>query len=184
MKQKITKFNLKAIHGVACSGWKTKIEEYAKREPFDDEIELTQGEICEMFDASDNEQKKVLSKFFTRPESIMDKVKSFKDACIVLGVNEDDVFNKKTDASDDIAFKKLKIIAKVLNEGWYPNWSNANEYKYFIWWKMEGGFSSNSVIYHLHYSATAVPSALCFNSRELAEHMSNIAFNEFKEYYS
>jgi hypothetical protein len=182
MKQKITKFNLKAIHDVACPIWKTKIEEYAKREPFDDEIELTQGEIDEMFYASDNEQKKVLSKFFTRPESIMDKVKSFKDACIVLGVNEDDIFNKKTDSIDDIAFKKLKIIARALNEGWYPNWGNTNEYKYFIWWNMQGGFSYYDV--GCHYSATGVPSALCFKSRELAEHMSNIAFNEFKEYYS
>jgi hypothetical protein len=182
MRQKITKVNLKAIHDVACSGWKTKIEEYAKRKPFDDEIELTQDEIDEMFEASDNKQKKVLSKFFTRPESIMDKVKNFKDACIVLGVEEDNVFNKKTDSSDEIAFKKLKIIAKALNEGWYPNWDNNNEYKYFIWWKIEGGFSFNAVGYH--YANTYVPSALCLKTRDLAEHMSNIAFKEFKEYYT
>jgi hypothetical protein len=182
MKQKITKINLKAIHDVACSSWKIKIEEYAKRKPFDDEIELTQEEINEMFDASDNKQKKVLSKFFSKPESITNKVKSFKDACIVLGVNEDDVFNKKTDSSDDIAFKKLKMIVKALNEGWYPNWNDDNERKYFIWWNMKGGFSYYAVTYN--GTDANVPSALCLKTRDLAEHISNIAFKEFKEYYS
>ena len=49
MSQTITKTNLKAIHDIACSGWKTKIENYAKRKPLDDKIELSKDELVEIF---------------------------------------------------------------------------------------------------------------------------------------
>lgn len=182
MKQRITKTNLKAIHDVACSGWKTKIEGYAKRNLLDSEIELSQDEVDEMYNASDAKQKKVLDKFFTRPKSIMDSVNSFEDACNVLGINKYDVFNAKFDSVSDIAFKKLKVIIKALNQGWYPNWENENEPKYWIWWKMKGGFSYRNVTYF--NANTVVPSALCLKTRELAEHASKIAYQEYKEYYS
>lgn len=182
MKQTISKTNLKAIHDVACSGWKTKLEDYAKRKPFDSEIDLSQDEIDEMYNASDAKQKKVLDKFFTRPKSIMDSVNSFEDACNVLGIKKDDVFNSKFDSVSDIAFKKLKVIIKALNQGWYPNWENENEYKYWIWWTMKGGFSYYHVTYD--YTDTHVPSALVLKTRELAEHASKIAYQEYKEYYS
>lgn len=182
MSQTITKTNLKAIHDVACSSWKTKIENYAKRKPFDVEIELTQDEVDEMYNASDAKQKKVLDKFFTRPKSIMDSVNSFEDACKILAIDKADVFNSKFDSPNDIAFKKLKVIIKALNDGWYPNWENENEYKYWIWWTMKGGFSHPDV--NCNLTSTYVPSALCLKTRELAEHASKIAYKEYKEYYS
>lgn len=182
MSQTIAKTNLKAIHDIACSSWKTKIEGYAKRNLFDSEIELSQDEIDEMYNASDAKQKKVLDKFFTRPKSIMDSVNSFEDACKVLDIDKEDVFNPKFDSPNDIAFKKLKVIIKALNQGWYPNWENENEYKYWVWWTMKGGFSYYTVIYYA--ASTAVPSALCLKTRELTEHASKIAYKEYKEYYS
>jgi hypothetical protein len=180
--QTITKNNLKAIHDVACAGWKTKLEDYAKRKPFDSEIELTQSEVDEMFNASDAKQKKVLDKFFTKPKSIIDGVNSFEDACKVLGLNAFDVFNTKFDSVSDIAFKKLKVIIKALNEGWYPNWENENEGKYWCWWTMKGGFSYYTTSYYSTF--TFVPSALCLRTRELTEHAAKIALQEYKEYYS
>lgn len=183
MSQTISKANLKAIHDVACNGWKSKIEDYAKRKPFDDEIELSQNEVDEMYNASDSKQKKVLDKFFTKPKSIMDNVNSFEDACKVLGIDKSDVFNSKFDSLSDIAFKKLKVIIKALNDGWYPNWEDVNEYKYWIWWTMKGGFSYYSADYG-YYTSGGVPSALCLKTRELAEHASKIAYKEYKEYYS
>jgi len=55
--QTITKENLKKIHDVACTTWKSKLEAYANRKPFDCEVELTGEEIEEMFAASDSNQK-------------------------------------------------------------------------------------------------------------------------------
>ena len=66
-------------------------------------------------------------------------------------------------------YDNLCLSIKILNDGWYPNWENENENKYWIWWTMKGGFS-----YHLVYFSTTrtnVPSALCLKD----EHTANLA---------
>ena len=113
---------------------------------------------------------------------ITDKVNSFEDACQVLNIDKDKVFDSNLDSANDIAFKKLKVIVKALNEGWYPNWENQNENKYWVWWKMKDGFSYINAAYYT--AITSVPSALCFKNSGLAVHASKIAYEEYKEYYS
>lgn len=180
--QSISRDNLKAIYDVACDGWKNKIEGYAKRNPFDNDITFTQSEVDEMLKASNSDQIKVLKKFFALPMDIRDKVKSFIDACNHLGIKPESVYSKD-DTKDEIAFKKLKVIIKALNEGWYPDWTNESEYKYFNYFKMKGGFSYWSTLYYIT-AITNVPSALCLKSHEVAEHCVKIALEEYKEYYS
>ena len=63
-KHEITRIELKKIHDVACKGWKGRIEEFAKRNPFNEMVEFTQSEVDEMFKASDNTQTKVLEGIF------------------------------------------------------------------------------------------------------------------------
>jgi len=133
-----------------------------------------------MFKASDNDQKSVLEKFFKQPLDIRSKVKSFLDACSVLNIDSKSVFTS-SDTKDEVAFKKLKVIIKALNEGWYPDWENSNEYKYWNWWRMKGGFSSYVTDYR--HAATDVPSALCLKSNDLAVHCAKIALEEYKAYY-
>ena len=178
--QTINRDDLKKIYDVVCSGWKTKIEDYAKRNPFQEDIELTQAEIDEMFKASDLKQKSVLSKFFIQSLDITSKVKGFEDACEALGLNPKYV-TSSDDTKDERAYKRLKVIVKALNEGWYPNWENESEYKYFNYFQMKGGFSSWST--HLYAARTAVPSALFLKSNDLAVHCFEIAKEEYEEYY-
>lgn len=180
-KQIITRENLQKIHAVACTNWKTKLESYATRNPFGTDIELTQAEVDEMFKASDENQTKILKKFFTIPVDVRDKIKSFLDACKYLGINPKSVYSSE-DSKNDIAFKKLKIIIKALNEGWYPDWENENEYKWVNYFKMKGGFSCWATTYF--NTGTRVPSALCLKNQELALHAVKIALKEYEEYYS
>ena len=61
--QLISRKKLQSIHNVACSTWKSKIEEYvAASGPFDEKITLTNEQVNEMFKASDGAQKAVLTK--------------------------------------------------------------------------------------------------------------------------
>ena len=61
--QLISRKKLQSIHNVACSTWKSKIEEYvAASGPFDEKITLTNEQVDEMFKASDGAQKAVLTK--------------------------------------------------------------------------------------------------------------------------
>lgn len=109
---------------------------------------------------------------------ITDKVKSFEDACKVLKIKVP-VF-AKTDSKDEIAFRKLKTIIQALNEGWKPDWNNSNEYKYFPWWNMDGGFSLRGVLGR--YLNSFVPSCLCFKNEELANYAAKQFLSIYKDF--
>jgi hypothetical protein len=108
-------------------------------------------------------------KFFSR--NITDRIKTFRDACNELGVDPEDIF-QPPDTLDEIAYKKLKVIARALRGDWEPNWNDGNEkkwYPYFRWSSGSGfGFSHSSYTYDC--SATYVGSRLCFPTSELAEY--------------
>ena len=61
--QKLSRKGLKEIHSIACSTWKNTLEQYGSRNPLEDYIELSQKEIDMMFNASDDNQKSILSKY-------------------------------------------------------------------------------------------------------------------------
>lgn len=76
-------------------------------------------------------------------------------------------------------FHKLQVITAALNEGWVPDWSNANEPKYFPWFDFQGGrFVFGDVTYHCTHSNLG--SRLCFRTRELAEY----AGQQFEDLYN
>lgn len=80
---------------------------------------------------------------------ITERVKTYEDACRVLGFEPVD-FNKMRYSSpvdvikstvdvrryflekDEVAYIKLKTIAAALNEGWIPEFTN-EEYRYYPW---------------------------------------------------
>ncbi|MGQ0740190.1 MAG: hypothetical protein ACT4OJ_14155 [Bacteroidota bacterium] len=101
--------------------------------------------------------------------NIMDRVKSFEDACSVLNVRAADVINGSEDA-DEAAYKKLKSIAKALNEGWVPDWTNNRQYKYFPWFDLSSGSGLSYDVFAGRVSYSSVGSRLCFKSRELADY--------------
>jgi hypothetical protein len=61
--QKLSRQGLKEIHSVACSSWKETLEQFGRRNPLEDYIELTQEEINIMFDACTKEHFPIVSKY-------------------------------------------------------------------------------------------------------------------------
>lgn len=112
-----------------------------------------------------------------------ERIKSFEEACAVLGLDPTQlpvVTNlPEKDQNAIIAFYKLTIIIRALNEGWEPNWKNWDEYKYYNYFFVRSG--SGFVCSDARYTCTDsdVGSRLCFKSRELAEY----ALSQFKELY-
>jgi hypothetical protein len=169
MNQIIAKENLKKIYDVACSTWKEKLTQYAIRNPFGNEVELTSNEVNEMFDASDEKQTKILNKFLKRDNGVMGIVTSYETACDSLGVKP----NKNV-----TPYEKLTTIIKALNQGWYPNFDNAYERKYFNYYQKNNGvFSFCTVDYDF------VPSALYFKDEKTARYANEKFFKEYKELY-
>ena len=110
------------------------------------------------------------------------RIKTFEEALQAQNV----IFKAPEGATpDEIAYMKLKIITKALNEGWEPDWNNWSEWKYYPYFKMSDngaapgvGFSYYFYDFDLGYST--VGSRLCFKSRELAEY----AATQFKDIYN
>jgi hypothetical protein len=114
---------------------------------------------------------------------ITDRVKTFIDVLAEQGKCIAD-FNSECRglSTDEIAYRKLKLIAKVLNEGWEPNWDKGEEEKWHNWFKMSSGFSFNIAYYYL--SLSGVGSRLCFKSKKLAEHAARHFLDIYKEFYT
>lgn len=88
---------------------------------------------------ADNELKDLLEENFGVPffnEKITDRVKTFEDAYNVLGINTGCVYSSSEDP-DEIAYKKLKVIVKALNEGWTPDWNNDDQPKWYPWFELQ-----------------------------------------------
>ena len=95
------------------------------------EIEIPEGKCAQWIDG--------ILTLVDEPKNIMERVKTFEDACEVLGeehfyVQEyRGIANINFDFTQDIiAYFKLRIICAALNEDWKPTF-NENEQRYYPW---------------------------------------------------
>lgn len=94
------------------------------------------------------------------------EIKSYEDACKVLGVqpiseNAVAAFPAE-DRKSMLAYHKLTIIARAINGGWKPDWDNTNQYKYYPIFYYEAAGLSSAHTYHTASSTLArIGSRLC-----------------------
>ena len=127
------------------------------------------------------ELRKVIEKFDQR--SVFD-VKDFTDVVSMAHergyVWDGDLRRGETDY--EYAFRQLVLIAKVLNEGWTPNWNDGGEKKHYPWFSVSSGFAFGTATYHYDYAYMSTGSRLCFKSRELAEFAGKTFTDIYKAY--
>lgn len=141
----------------------------------------------------------VLTLVDEKPQNVMERVKTFKDACNELGIEHDKWVQDKKDLgleADVIAYLKLRIIAAALNEGWKPQFTT-DEYRYFPWFYLYtqseidemseeeksrvvyrsygyayayGGVAYAYTYLDSSHTSTSIGSRLAFKTRELAEY--------------
>lgn len=121
---------------------------------------------------------------------IIERVKSYADACDVLGIPQldEEAMLSAGFRPDEIARRKLEAITAALNEGWKPNFNDTDEYKYYPWFyiepgkgkdpdgKPDGAYAGLSYAY-TYYAAsstyTYIGSRLCFHDRRTAFYAGN-----------
>lgn len=110
----------------------------------------------------------------------MNSIKTFEDACAKLGIEaklpDFSVLPEKHQKAM-AAHTQLVIIAEALNDGWVPDWSNEDEYKYYPWFDLSEGFEIGNV--YCICQDSLVSSRLCFKSREIARY----SVDQFKQLY-
>lgn len=140
-------------------------------------LQIKQDSLLAAFRNAGKEGKQVLSDLFGKQvalyDNITDRVKSFEDACQVLGISTNVPEVKGLPRKHQkaiIANYKLIVIAEALNEGWKPNWQDSDEYKYYPWFDMSNpagvGFSFTYAT--ASHTDASFGSRLCLKNRELA----------------
>ena len=120
-------------------------------------------------------------------EDITSRVKSYADACKVLGIEpmNEDGMKAQGFRPDEIARRQLETITEALNEGWKPNWADTDEYKYYPYFCIEvsevqtedgdttgasAGLSYAATYGTAAYTIAHFGSRLCFHDRETARY--------------
>lgn len=116
---------------------------------------------------------------------ITDRVKSFDDACSVLGLDPNNLpvvdHLPEKDRRSIVAYYKLTVIIRALNEGWEPSWSDWSERKYFNWFYVNSaGFACAGTLTAASSTNTSVGSRLCYKSENTARY----AREQFLELYA
>lgn len=124
--------------------------------------------------------------FVELPKDIKERIKNFDNVLLELQIIPKDFAQQCEGLSkDEVAYRKIKLIVRAFNEGWTPDWSNSNEYKYVPYFKMGspsgGGFSCH--VYAAWDSDSAVGSRLCFETGEKAKYAGKQFEDLYKAYF-
>lgn len=155
-------------------------------------LEVTKESAVAAYANATKEVKALLETLFGKeiftPVKITDRVKTFEDAAEIIGITVNQRILIDYNGTDSImlgaqAMAKLSIIAKALNEGWEPDWTNDNEYKYYPYFnKYKAGFGFSSDVTAYWRAHTSCGSRLCFKTRELAEYAGKQFLKEYNQF--
>ena len=103
------------------------------------EVKISKENLIKNYNEADKATKKMLEAIFGKdmfkPANIMDRVKTFEDACRELGKDHPLVcqYNGIDDVDVNLnAYLKLCIICAALNEGWKPQFTK-DEVRWYPW---------------------------------------------------
>lgn len=116
------------------------------------------------------------------------KITSYEDACRVLNIQpiNEEVFNifPKEDQRSMLAYHKLTVITRALNNGWKPNWDDQNEWKYYPLFRYVNAGLSFAYTYSAATATLAlIGSRLCFPTSALAKYAAEHFADLYRDYY-
>lgn len=103
---------------------------------------------------------------------ITQRIKTIEDAYKELGITRTVL---KGLTKREQAFRDICVVVDALNEGWKPNFNNSSQYKYTLWWNLQG--QALNCVSSYFYSVANVPAPTLLKSKALAEY----AARQFKD---
>ncbi|MCZ8021192.1 MAG: hypothetical protein O9302_00235 [Cyclobacteriaceae bacterium] len=126
-------------------------------------------------------------------QTLKKNLKTFEDACSILGVEPSIIpafdFYPEQDRKAMQAHAKLVIIARAANQitnknkPWQPDWNNDEQGKYYPWFYMGGSSGFRYRAYDLWGSYSDVGSRLCFIDYDTAKYVGEQFIDLYKEYF-
>lgn len=175
-------------------------------------IQIQQENVLNAYKNASDEQKELLEHLFGsevfKPADVRERIKTFADAAKAVGIEDPEEWEEQySDLEPDVlAYFKLRIITKALNEGWEPKFT-VGEYRWFPFFVLytkdeidkmdektrtrvvlrslnvsstDGGVACVSAYYDSSHTVSDSGSRLAFKSEELAEY----AGKQFTEIYA
>ena len=99
-------------------------------------IQIQQDNLLNAYKNASSEQRELLEHLFGsevfKPKDVRERIKTFADAAKAVGIDDPEEWESGySDVEPDIlAYFKLRIITKSLNEGWEPKFT-VGEYRWF-----------------------------------------------------
>lgn len=133
-------------------------------------LEIKKMNAIAAFKSATAEGKALLTDLFGTKnlyDKITDWIQTFADVEEVSGKK----LTRRSDETDDeFAYRQIKLIAEVYNEGTVLDPMDTKQYKYYPWHEITPGSGFGLSYYGTHSwdTVTHVGSRLCFKSAELA----------------
>jgi hypothetical protein len=145
-------------------------------------LEITKSNVIAAFKSATAEGKALLTNLFGTKnlyEKITDRIQTFADVEEISGKK---LIRRSDETDDEFAYRQIKLIAEVYNEGTVLDPMNTKQYKYYPWHEITPGSGVGLSFFDTYYwlTFTFVGSRLCFKSAELAAD----AGKKFIEIYS
>ncbi len=149
----------------------------------------------ELYNAGCGAVKTILEKSFGKgffKGDITCRVKTYEDALHILGVEDFLTISVGVSTSNTlnrlfpphvIAYIKLYTIIEALNEGWEPNWDDADQAKYYPFFFMSpSSFAFCDSTYDYSNANAGCGSRFCLKSKELSNYCGTQFFDLWKEF--
>lgn len=134
-------------------------------------LQISKANALSAYKKADKKVKELLEELFGKQvlsTEVTDRIKTFEDACIEIGIDATDA-NFSTGTTDEIAYKKLKVIAQALNEGTVLSFANSDQRKWYPWFEYSGsGFRFYDSYFDFSRTRACGGSQLCFHTEKLA----------------
>ncbi|MBN2668771.1 MAG: hypothetical protein JXR60_06035 [Bacteroidales bacterium] len=90
----------------------------------------------------DKSANEIVCKEILKP--VMERIKTLDDVFNENNITGEEIENMFDNLSDHFMYQFIaELICETLNEGWQPDWSNSNEEKCFLWFKMSDSSSAS-----------------------------------------
>jgi len=113
-------------------------------------------------------------------------IKTFEDACKKIGIEPAEPEIKAVHSEvikSMVAYYKLVIIFLAINNGWKPDWSDRDQYKYFAWfWVLSSGFGFVDSLCVCDDAISCAGSRLCTDTREKAKYVAAQFEDLYRDY--
>lgn len=175
-------------------------------------IQIQQENVLNAYKNASDEQKELLEHLFGsevfKPADVRERIKTFADAAKAVGIEDPEEWEEQySDLEPDVlAYFKLRIITKALNEGWEPKFI-PGEYRwapYFLLYTKEeiekmnaetksrvvlrsySGSDSGGGVAFVYASGVSSLTGSCYGSRLAfkSEELAEYAGKQFTEIYA